>query len=279
MQIVKTSETGKIAGIKFRISGNGVNLTVTTDNSGKVSQTLAPGTYTVTELEVPDTIINPASKTVTVTAGGTTNVAFSNILKKGNVKVTKSSEDGVIANITFKLSGTSTSGKTVNMTAKTDSKGVAEFKDIPIGTYRLEEVGTDVRYVVPEAQNITVSYNSTVGAAFSNVLKKWTAEVVKKDAETDKAQADATLSGAVYGIYKDGVLVDTYTTDADGKFTTKEYVCGNYTMKEIKAPAGYLLDETEYQVGAEPTKFTAEKNSLNLNVKDDVIKGKILIHL
>lgn len=277
MQIVKTSETGKVAGIKFRISGNGVNLTVTTDNSGKVSQTLAPGTYTVTELEVPDTIINPASKTVTVTAGGTTNVAFSNVLKKGNVKVTKSSEDGVIANITFKLSGTSTSGKTVNMTAKTDSKGAAEFKDIPIGTYRLEEVGTDVRYVVPEAQNVTVSYNSTVGAAFSNVLKKWTAEVVKKDAETDTAQADATLSGAVYGIYKDGVLVDTYTTDADGKFTTKEYVCGNYTMKEIKAPAGYLLDETEYQLGAEPTKFTAEKNSLNLNVKDNVIKGKILI--
>ena len=58
-----------------------------------------------------------------------------------------------------------------------------------------------------------------------------------------QAQGDATLAGATYGIYNNGELVDTYTTDADGSFMTRYYVCGDaWTIREISPSTGYLLD-------------------------------------
>ncbi len=54
----------------------------------------------------------------------------------------------------------------------------------------------------------------------TNVLKKFCVQVDKTDIERMNAQGDATLAGAVYGIYKGGELVDTYTTDSQGRFTT-----------------------------------------------------------
>ena len=70
-----------------------------------------------------------------------------------------------------------------------------------------------IKYVVPADQTATLTADATTTKTFQNVLKKFTAEVVKKDAETGSAQGDATLAGAVYGWYLDGDLVDTYTTE------------------------------------------------------------------
>ena len=99
--------------------------------------------------------------------------------------------------------------------------------------------------------------------------------MTKQDSETSSAQGDGTLSGAVYGIYRDGTLVDTYTTDESGYFKTKEYVCGNYTVQEISPSEGYLLDETVYPVGAEAENYTIEHNPISMIVTEDVIKGNI----
>ena len=71
--------------------------------------------------------------------------------------------------------------------------------------------------------------------------------------------------------------MDTYTTDSDGYFKTKEYVCGNYTIQEISPSEGYLLDETVYSVGAEPKNYTVENNSVSIDVTEDAVKGKITI--
>ena len=89
------------------------------------------------------------------------------------------------------------------------------------------------------------------------------------------AQGNGTLAGAVYGLYKDGELVDIYTTDENGYFKTKEYVCGNYTVQEISPSEGYLLDETVYSVGAEAENYFIEHNPLSMTVTEDVIKGNI----
>ena len=77
----------------------------------------------------------------------------------------------------------------------------------------------------------------------------------KQDAETNSAQGDATLAGAVYGLYLDGKLVDSYTTDENGCFKTNSYPCGNYTIQEISPSMGYLLDDTSSTVGTQPEKL------------------------
>lgn len=83
--------------------------------------------------------------------------------------------------------------------------------------------------------------------------QKFNVTVTKSDAEMGTAQGDASLAGAVYGIYKDEELIDTYTTDKNGQFTTKYYVCGNdWTVRELSPSEGYLLDRTIHKVGAEP---------------------------
>lgn len=114
---------------------------------------------------------------------------------------------------------------------------------------------------------------------FSNILKKFTVTINKTDAETGAvAQGDATLQGAVYGLYNGEDLVETLTTNADGQTTSKEYVCGdNWTVREITPPEGYQLDTTVYPVGAEPGNFTVASNPIDVQVTDQVIKGKVAV--
>ncbi len=236
------------------------------------------GTYKLEELDAAGHYIPTASQNITVSYNTTAKATFNNNLKRGNVEVTKKSEDGRISGIKFRLYGTSDSGEKVSLTATTGADGIARFTNVLIGTYTLEEVDADISYVPTEKQNITVTYKGTAKAVFTNILKKWILTVTKTDAETGAPQSDAKLSGAVYGIYdKDGNLVDTYTTDGNGSFTTKEYACGSYTLKEITPPEGYTFDETVYPAGAEPGHFITEHNSLEITVKEQVIKGSISI--
>lgn len=102
--------------------------------------------------------------------------------------------------------------------------------------------------------------------------------MTKSDREEGSAQGDATLAGAVYGIYKGETLVDKYVTDKNGQFTTKEYVCDNdWTIREITPSEGYLLDTTIHKVGAEPQLYTVEHNQTANDVNEQVIKGNIAI--
>lgn len=190
----------------------------------------------------------------------------------GNLKLVKTSEDGNVANIEFTVKGDGYS-----KTAKTNSKGEFELTDLVPGKYTVTE-HTPTEYAEQKSKTVNVESGKTATVSFSNVLKKWNLTVKKTDAETKSAQGDATLAGAVYGIYNNGKLVDKYTTDKNGSFTTSYYVCGdNWTLKEIEPSEGYLLDETEYHIGAEAKKYTLENNSVSIGVTEDILKGKIAI--
>lgn len=278
-KIVKTSEDGKVEGISFTITGNGVNKTVTTGAGGIIQiDNLAPGVYTVTEQNY-DKYEPQEVRRVTVVSGQVTTVNFNNTLKRGTLIVTKTSEDGLNEGVKFHLYGTSLSGLAVDEYAVTDSAGKAVFSDVLIGTgYTLEEVDTAIRYVVPEKQTAAVEWNTVTNKSFTNILKKWNVTVTKSDAETGLPQGDATLAGAVYGIYKGDQLVDTYTTDANGQFTTKYYVCGDdWTIREITPSEGYLLDSSVYPIGAEAKNYAVEYNTTANDVTEQIIKGRIAI--
>ena len=190
----------------------------------------------------------------------------------GNLKLVKTSEDGNVANIEFTVKGDDYS-----KTVKTNSKGKFELTDLVPGKYTVTE-HTPTEYAEQKSKTVNVESGKTATVSFSNVLKKWNLTVTKTDAETKSAQGNSTLAGAVYGIYNNGKLVDKYTTDKNGSFTTSYYVCGdNWTLKEIEPSEGYLLDETEYHIGAEAKKYTLENNSVSIGVTEDILKGKIAI--
>lgn len=281
-QIVKVSEDNSVKDISFRITGNGIDKTASTNSEGKITfSDLKPGRYTVYE-NTADKYVPQESKVVTVVSGETAVVTFSNVLKRGKLEITKTSEDGLISGLTFRLTGNSLSGLAVDEYAVTNENGIAVFNDVLIGSgYVLQEMNTPDRYVVPESQTVSVEWNNVTKTAVNNVLKKWRADVCKFDSELKQqgnCQGNATLEGAVYGVYKGSQLVDTYTTDKNGGFVTEYYVCGDdWTFKEIQPSAGYTLDETAYKVNCLPGNYKIEKNTEYINVFERVIKGRIAI--
>lgn len=369
-QIVKTSEDGKVDGISFRITGNGVDKTVTTANGGKVTiNDLKPGVYTVTEtvankykpqesrqvtvvsgktatvtfnntlkrgnltvtktaedglekgmkfhlygtslsglavdeyatvgsdgkayfkdvligtgytleeVGTPDRYIVPDKQKADIEWNKVTNKSFENNLKRGDLTVTKTAEDGLVEGLRFHLYGTSYSGIAVDEYATANADGIAEFKNILIGTgYTLEEVNTPIRYVIPSSQTAVIEWNKVTQKSFDNRLKKWNLTVTKNDSETGSAQGDASLAGAVYGIYNGDELIDRYTTDANGQFTTKYYVCGDdWSLREITPSEGYLIDTAVHHIGAEAKNYTVEYNSISSTVTEQILKGKISV--
>lgn len=279
IKLVKTAEDGKVNNVQFNITGNGVNKNVRTGSNGEfLVESLIAGTYTVTEKV--DGYYNPQSaQSVTVLPGQTATVTFNNTLKRGSLIVIKTAEDGLLQGHRFHLFGTSESGLVINSYAVTDNTGKATFSDILIcSNLTLEEVDTGIQYVVPDSQTTSIAWNTVTNAAFENTLKKFTLSVKKQDSVTNTAQGNATLEGAVYGVYNNNKLVDTYTTDKNGSFTTKEYICGDkWTLKELSPSEGYLLDTAVHHIGAEPGSFTVEHNPIAMTVTEDVIMGSIAI--
>ncbi|MDR0813901.1 MAG: hypothetical protein LBO63_07925 [Oscillospiraceae bacterium] len=195
---------------------------------------------------------------------------------QGFAHLTKTAEDGAVSGLQFRFVGPDGYDKTFTTNASGEISA-ATIGDLAPGTYTVTEVGTPGKYVQPASQTVTIVAGETAEVNFSNILKKFRVTVTKTDTETTTAQGNASLQGAQYGVYKDGALLDTYTTGADGKFTTKYYPCGTgYTVREVAPSAGYTLDPTAYPVpGTDAATYTVELNSVALAVKETVAKGKI----
>lgn len=262
-------------GVKVSVSGNKLTLTSSKPVDNEVTFTSAkkmPSVSSSSKLiaygssSVQDVIsgVEPESDPV--------KAYFSVKTMTGSLKLKKTSEDGIVEGIKFTVTGTDYS-KTVT----TEKDGTFTLTDLVPGTYTVTET-VATRYAEQESKTVKVESGKTATVTFSNVLKKWRAKVTKIDAETTTTQGDATLSGAVYGVYEDGKLKDKYTTNSKGEFTTSYYTCGaNWTIKEITPSEGYLLDKNEYHIGAEAKKYTIENNSISMGVTEDILKGKISI--
>lgn len=281
IRLIKTSEDGKVGNVPFHISGSGIDKDIRTQSDGTLLlENLQPGVYEITE-QTGNSYEPQATKRVTVVSGQTATVTFNNTLKRGDLSVTKTAEDGFVEGKTFHLYGTSLSGMTVDEYAVTDNRGIAVFEDVLISgnkPYTLEEVGVEDKYVVPKAQQATIEWNKVTQKSFDNVLKKWRATLTKSDSETGTAQGDASLENAEYGVFKGNQLVKSYFTGPNGDFVTDWYPCGNdWSIKELAPSQGYLLNPKVYPVGAEPKQYELEYNELAVDVDEDILKGRVAI--
>lgn len=190
----------------------------------------------------------------------------------GSAKIVKTSEDGKVDGILFRIQGNG-----IDKTVKTANGGQIQIDNLIPGVYTVTEL-TEEKYVPQDVQHITVISGQITTVNFSNTLKKWQLSVTKRDKETGNPQGDASLSGAKYGVYKGEQLIDSYTTDENGQFTTKYYVCdSDWALREIAPSEGYLLNTESLHIGAEAKLYTAEYNGTELDSLETVQKGKIVI--
>ena len=281
---VLTDENNVVGSFSFSASESGVNCSVE-GNQLIITAAEAPSEFMTITAYKEATRYGVITWTDGNMGGGVQDVAtfaetvsdsvqgFVNLkVSYGSVKIIKTSEDGIVEGLSFRITGNG-----VDQTVQTGPNGEIQIDNLKPGDYTITELSED-RYVPQDSQTVTVYAGQAATVEFSNILKKFTVELTKSDSEKGEAQGDATLAGAKYGLYNGEDLVDTYTTDENGSFTTAEYICGpDWTIREIEPSPGYLLDETVHEVGADAGNFTIEHNTIPVGVGEDVIKGDIAI--
>ena len=259
LKIIKTSEDNIVADIQFTVTGTNFNQTVKTDKDGIISLTnLLPGTYTVTEAP-SDKYEEQAPQTVKVEYSKTAEVKFHNKIDRGGLDIIKTSEDGIVADIEFTVTGDN-----FNQTVKTDKNGKINIPNLLPGKYTVTEK-TPERYVDQQSQTVTVENGKTATVSFKNILRRSEIVIQKKDMESKKI---IPLAGFGFQIKNaDGTLVkadgkDTFYTDKTGtiKFPI-QLPYGKYQLIEVKAGTGYVLDKTpiDFNVDGSKTVITLEK--------------------
>lgn len=170
---------------------------------------------------------------------------------QGNLKIVKTSEDGKVANVKFKITGDNYSEEVT-----TNSNGEIEIKNLKVGTYTITEIVSD-EYEAQKSQTVTVENGKTATVKFNNILKKSEIKIIKKDAETKKT---IPLSGFGFKIKKsDGSFVtadkkDVFYTDNTGTITLPiKLAYSKYQLIEVQAGTGYVLDSTpiDFEVNGE----------------------------
>lgn len=249
LKIVKTSDDGKVDGVKFKITGaDNYSKTVTTNSKGEFQlDDLKVGTYTVTEV-TEERYEDQKAQTVKVESGKTATVKFSNVLKRGNLQVVKSSEDNFNEGVKFHLYGTSLSGAKVDEYATTDKDGKFTTKEYVCGdNWTIREIEPSEGYLLnetiynvgAEAKNYTVEHNP-ISVGVTERIIKGEIEIVK---HTDQGQTkiETPEEGATFQLFlksagsfdkaKDSER-DTLICDEKGYAKSKKLPYGTYTVHQ-----------------------------------------------
>ena len=266
LDLTKATEDGEnLSGWQFGIYSNSTCTSLvsgphTTNSSGKISVSgLTAGTYYVKELGHTDSSIdalyycsgtNPQK--VTISAGGTAAVSFTNKLNIGNLSLTKTTEDNKnLSGWQFGIYSNSACTTMVSGPHTTDSTGNISVTGLFPGTYYVKENGhTDSNIAAlytcasTNPQEVTISVGKTATVSFHNVLNTGSVKLVK---ETNTGE---NLAGWQIGLYFDSDCTQPidgspFVTGADGTITISDLKPGTLYAKEIPTDDPYWEFDTE----------------------------------
>lgn len=255
ISLTKTTEDGKnLSGWQFGIYSNSACTTLvsgphSTNTSGKISVTgLTPGTYYVKEIGHMDSAIsalyycsNNNPQPVTVTAGGTATVSFTNKLNTGNVKLIKATNTG--ANLSGWQIGLYTDADCTSAVSgspfTTGADGTVTAAGLQKGTYYAKEIPTDDPYWEFDAavKSVTVAVGQTAEVTFTNT--HYGRIEIRKTTNTGNQ-----LGGWTFRVRdSEGNSYGDFTTDDNGYACTENLPLGRYTVVELPTEDNYWLTE------------------------------------
>lgn len=208
---------------------------------------------------------------------------------KGKIRIAKKDKDtGKVIQVAGTVFDIYYDGKVVS-SMTTDETGYAVSEPLAYGEYVIKEAKAPNGYVIDVDQEavVDITAEKTYDTELSDKRVNATINLVKEDKDTgNRPQGDATLTGAVYGLYakedildpsmdgtvihKKDSLIGKITTDENASGTIENLYLGEYYWKEISPSEGYELDETKYP-------FTAsykDQNTITITV-DKTVKETI----
>ena len=276
-KVNEADKTETISGVTFeirRVSDDALVDTVTTGKDGKVFLPLEADNYYAVETDCPDTFkLDPTPIYFTVKDGETTrktvtNKAFSGILLH---KIDADTRKGIYG-VTFLLYDG-------NMNPvdqfTTDQNGYAYIDTLDLsGKVYLRELENEGYIVDEQLKTVYIKPGETTEITWENRAITGQIQIVKKSADynpTNGLPAGTLLEGAVFEIYdKAGNLVDTIRSDSRGLAVSKPLPLSRYTIREVKAPTNYGVNETELTAYLEHegqiVKFEVTNKSLTTGV-------------
>lgn len=253
-KLMKVSEDGEVANVRFHISGNGISKDVTTNANGEINiANLAPGNYQISEY-TDVKYVPQDTQTVTIVSGQTASVQFSNVLKKFRVNVTKQDYEKGHAQGDAKLGGAVYGlykGDELVAQYTTDQNGSFTTDYYVCGTdWTIKEISPSEGYLLNDTvyrvgadpRDYNIEYNTAPDMTVMEQVIKGKISIIKHtdDGET---QIETPEKGAEFQIYlkSSGSFVnadkderDTIVCDQDGFASTKLLPYGVYTVHQTK---------------------------------------------
>jgi len=238
--------SNKIDGATVKVSGpDGYSTTVTTGKDGSATITGLPvGSYTVTVESVPGEykITGKEQKVDVVAKNTTTEYPFEVTLKVGALQVIVTEKDN--ANVKVQDVSVTITGEGYNNTTKTDANGMVTVTNLPVGNYTVKVNSVPAVYNVYGDDDISddVEEGKTTSYEFKVVKKTGSLQVTVTDERTNDPVPNAKLEIKE----KDGKVVTTVTTNAEGKAVVENLPIGDYevTIKEVPDEYSVTTDKT-----------------------------------
>ncbi|MED3426410.1 SpaA isopeptide-forming pilin-related protein [Bacillus thuringiensis] len=273
-KVDSNNDNKKLVGAKFHIEDSNkkvVGELVTNEEGEAISKDLPKGNYTLVEIEVPkDYELLKDKIAVKIEKDAVVEIKIGNkklpdpMGKMKLVKVDISDKNKKLAGAKFHIEDLK---EKVVGELITDEKGEMISKDLPKGNYTLVEVEAPKGYeLLKEKITVKIEKDTVVEIKIEN--KKLPDPTGQFEIEkVDDKDSELKLKGAVFQVLdKEGKEVSRLITDEKGKVISNQLAIGKYTIKEIKAPNGYMLlrDPIEIEITeAVKTQKITVKNAKN----------------